>query len=453
MVMDVERILKRYGLFDARVPRYTSYPPANRFEPGIGHKNQEAWLAGVRETEAISLYLHVPFCKRLCWFCACRTQGTRTLRPVADYVATLCREVKAVRARLPRGLTLSRLHLGGGTPTILDAPLMEKLLGAVLDAFAPGEDWEFSAEIDPTDASDEVLGVLIGRGLNRASIGVQDFAPEIQKAIGRLQSYEETAIVADKLRQGGVGSLNIDLLYGLPMQTQQTLHETVGKVLSLAPERLAFYGYAHVPWMSKRQVMIDEALLPDARARHRLAAGARERLEAEGYVSVGIDHFARPGDSLATSAAEGRLHRNFQGYTDDAAETLIGLGASAISKFREGYAQNAVATADYTARITASGLAAHRGVTLTPEDRMIAAMIEDIMCYGGIDVAALSAAFPDQSGEVLVRSRALLNRFPDLFSGTPASFRLPPAFMCMARIVAAAVEDGSVQSGAHSIAI
>lgn len=451
--MDIERILKRYGLFDARVPRYTSYPPANRFAAGIGQQNQDAWLSGVREGEAISLYIHVPFCKRLCWFCACRTQGTRTLRPVADYVATLCREVRTIRSRLPKGVKLSRLHLGGGTPTILDAPLMDRLLDTVLDAFEPADDWEFSAEIDPTDASDEVLASLADHGLNRASVGVQDFAPDIQHAIGRVQSYEDTARAADTLRAGGIESLNIDLLYGLPMQTAETLDDTVGKVLSLAPERLAFYGYAHVPWMSKRQVMIDEALLPDARARHRLAATARKRLEGEGYVSVGIDHFARPGDGLAVAVSERRLHRNFQGYTDDSAETLIGLGASAISKFREGYAQNAVATAAYAARITDSGRAAHRGVTLTAVDRLVATMIESIMCYGWVDVAALSAAFPEQAGDVLLRSRALLNRFPDLFSGTPARFYLPPAFMCMARIVAAAVEDASTPAGAHSIAI
>lgn len=450
--MDTLHQLERHGLFDLRVPRYTSYPPANHFRAGEGQRHQHDWLSAVRDGEAISLYIHIPFCKRLCWFCACRTQGTRTLRPVETYLRTLLKEITEVRKLLPN-VRLSRLHLGGGTPTILSCKLMRLLLDAVFAAFERDDDCEFSVEIDPTEASDPLLKTLVDYGLNRASIGVQDFSPLVQAAIGRQQSVAETRHVIDFLRDQGVPSINVDLLYGLPCQTPESFDATLEHVLALSPDRLAIYGYAHVPWMSKRQVMIDEEALPDTHVRFALAERARLAFEAAGYTAVGIDHFSRPTDSLARAQGEGRLRRNFQGYTDDTDETLIGLGASAISQFRGGYVQNAVATSAYHERIAAGGLAGHRGYEMTALDRLVARMVEDLMCSFAFRPKALAADFPQQTAEIERTRLQLIEQFGDVLNKIDGDYVLPAPAQPLARIVAHALDTFSTQGAAHAVAI
>ena len=351
---DLSSRLRRYGLFNAKVPRFTSYPPANRFSDAVTGETVESWLSTVPSGADVSLYVHVPFCRRLCWFCACRTQGTKTDGPLARYVETLLAEIAMVRAQLPEDIRVARLHLGGGTPTILSPALMDRLLGALDDAFGLGARDEFSVEIDPVEIDAPRLEVLARHGLNRASLGVQDFDPKVQEAIGRVQSVEETRAAVDMLRDLGVTDLNFDLLYGLPFQTEASLDRTLDQVLDIGPGRLALYGYAHVPWMSKRQMVIPVDALPAPETRHALFEQARMRLLGAGHVQIGIDHFARPDDGLARALVERRLARNFQGYTEDRVPWLIGLGASAISRYPQGYAQNQPATALYQAAI-ASG--------------------------------------------------------------------------------------------------
>ena len=260
--MDSISQLKQLGLFDARVPRYTSYPPATQFRAGIGPDTVAGWISAVPAGAEISLYIHVPFCRRLCWFCACRTQGTQTLTPVRAYVDTLLAELAQLRARLAPGIRLSRLHWGGGTPTLLSPDLIERLTTAIFDAFPLAEDGEFSVEIDPSEIDAPRIRALAAAGMTRASIGVQDFNPDIQTAIGRPQSYALTADAVRLIREAGIASLNADILYGLPHQTTVRIADTVQKLLALSPDRVALYGYAHVPWMSKRQVMIPEDSLP-----------------------------------------------------------------------------------------------------------------------------------------------------------------------------------------------
>ena len=256
-------LLKKYGLFDAKVPRYTSYPPANHFQKNIGSQNQEEWLQTLPVNDDISIYVHIPFCRRICWFCACRTQGTKTLRPIENYIKILKKEISAVSAKMPQSIKMAKLHLGGGTPTLLSSETMKSLLETIFENFDQTETFEFSVEIDPTEAQAEVLNTLINFGLNRASIGVQDFNPKVQNAIGRKQSFKQTKEVINYLREKKVPSLNIDLLYGLPHQTLESYKKTLEKVLLLEPDRLAIYGYAHVPWMSKRQTLIIDTDLPN----------------------------------------------------------------------------------------------------------------------------------------------------------------------------------------------
>ncbi|MDW4498558.1 oxygen-independent coproporphyrinogen III oxidase [Sulfitobacter sp. D35] len=440
-------------LFDARVPRYTSYPPANHFSATAGGENQAAWLASLSDDDAISLYVHIPFCRRLCWFCACRTQGTSNLRPVAAYVKDVLHEIGLVAARMTARPSLSRLHLGGGTPTILDASLAKTLLTGIFDAFDPGEDFEFSVEIDPTEASEAALRMLAEFGMNRASIGVQDFEPAVQSAIGREQSFAQTRRAVKILRKAGVRSLNVDLLYGLPHQTDETLARSLHKVLDLAPDRIALYGYAHVPWMSKRQSMIEAATLPQAQQRFELAEVARALLLQSGFTEVGIDHFARPGDGLALARDAGRLRRNFQGYTDDTAETLIGLGASAISRFAGGYCQNAAATSAYSRMVRADRLAGQRGFVLSSADRLAARMIEQLMCHFTLDTGGLEAEFPGARGDIASATRRLLDTWPDLCRYEAGRVVIARRGRPLIRVIAATLDRFVTPGMSHSLAV
>lgn len=445
--------LRRYGLFDAKVPRYTSYPPANHFAADAGGLHQRDWIRAVPEGSEVSLYIHIPFCKRLCWFCACRTQGTKTLRPVDIYVNVLLQEMARVAQLLPQNVRIARLHLGGGTPTILSPKTMTRLLAGVFNSFDRAEGFEFSVEIDPTEAAPELLQTLADHGMNRASIGVQDFDPKVQDAIGRAQTYAQTFDCIQILRAVKVHSLNMDLLYGLPHQTAASLVDTLEQVLALQPDRLALYGYAHVPWMSKRQVMIDGTALPSAETRFALTELAQKMLCLDGFTPIGIDHFARPGDSLALAARNGGLRRNFQGYTDDRAEVLIGLGASAISQFPQGYVQNQSATAAYSAAIEQGHLAGARGHVLSDADRLTARMIEQLMCRFAIDTEALSAEFPDQSATVAQAVAALVTTFPDACNSDGTGVQIADGFAPLVRVMAGHLDRYRAGQMAHSSAI
>ncbi|MEJ6399060.1 oxygen-independent coproporphyrinogen III oxidase [Yoonia sp. 208BN28-4] len=445
--------LRRFGLFDARVPRYTSYPPANHFANGIGHQFHADWLQTVTDGSVISVYIHIPFCKRLCWFCACRTQGTRTMRPVDAYVQYLLKELSLVRDLLPKDVKMGRLHLGGGTPSILPPDTMANLLDAVYAAFPKADDYEFSVEIDPTEAAPDLLRTLANYGMNRASVGVQDFAEKVQSAIGRLQSFEQTRDVIALLRDLGVQSLNVDLLYGLPFQTKSSFQATLDQVAELKPDRLAIYGYAHVPWMSKRQVMIDGEALPGPEKRFWLAEQAHAHFTALGYAPIGIDHFALPTDSLYKADQAGTLRRNFQGYTDDQSEALIGLGASAISRFPQGFVHNAPATSAYQERIASGGLAGQKGYRMDHADDLTSQIVEDLMCRFCFDATSLGADFPDMA-EIIEDTRlSLLDAFPGIFLTSADGLIILDNAKPLVRIIASFVDSFTSSQTAHSAAI
>ena len=445
--------LRKHGLFDAKVPRYTSYPPANRFEPHTGRLHHRELLAAVEPDKPVSVYFHVPFCRRLCWFCACRTQGTKTLRVVNNYVSDLEKELKQTVAQLPKKLAMSRLHFGGGTPTLLSPALLDRLLFQIDQHFDRAQDFEFSVEVDPTEAPDDVLDSLAHWGMRRASIGVQDFNPSVQEAIGRAQSFEQTRHVVDHMRRNRVESLNVDLLYGLPRQTTETLVDTLDRVAELRPDRIALYGYAHVPHVSKRQIMIPEALLPRPERRHEMSEMARERLCAIGYEAIGIDHFALPTDSLALAARNGRLKRNFQGYTDDPCDTLLGFGASSISKFPKGYVQNAVSTAAYSELVRAGESAARKGFLLSNEDTLIARMIDGLMCYARVDGDRLARQFPARKSDINSSLKDLQRAFPELVELETNTLSLRPGMHAAARLIAARLDHELKSGHVHSLAV
>jgi len=426
--------LRRMGLFDARVPRYTSYPPATAFTAQAGAEFQVSCLGSLDPATPVSVYIHIPFCERLCWFCACRTQGTTTLKPVVNYLRVLKKELELLRATLPEGVTMGQMHWGGGTPTILPPDMIRELAQAIMDVIPPAPDLSFSVEIDPTLVDDAKIGALADMGMTRASIGIQDFALDVQEAIGRKQSFAATRACVDSLRAAGITSLNADLVYGLPHQTPAKLANTIAKVRALDPDRIALFGYAHVPTFSKRQKMIPDAALPGEEERYHLARQAAQSFTGSGYEAIGIDHFGKPEDSLTIAARSGRLRRNFQGYTDDTCPTLIGIGASSISQFAQGYVQNASATAAYIERIEAGHLSGHRGYVLTSEDRLRSAAINMLMCDFEIDLAKLDVH--PNARDLLPIHKAILEEFAGYVVASGQGLRITKAGRPLTRIIA-----------------
>lgn len=445
--------LARLGLFDARVPRYTSYPTAPHFGADIGPGQFTQWIEALPEHSAVSLYIHVPFCRRLCWFCACRTQGTTSDEPVVAYVETLKAEIALLRQHLPRGITLSRLHWGGGTPTLLSPDLMRGLADAIFDVAPMAADGEFSVEIDPNEIDDARLDALAASGMNRASIGVQDFDPLIQKAIGREQSYALTRDVAERIRARGVASLNADILYGLPFQTGPRISDSVQKLLTLSPDRVALYGYAHVPWMSRRQQMIPSDAMPTPEERLSLFETARQLFLWDGYVEVGIDHFAKPEDGMAKALKAGTLRRNFQGYTDDTAPALIGLGASSISRFPQGFAQNASATAAHTKAIREGQFSTHKGHAFAGEDLLRARIIEALMCDFFVSRAELLQGFDVTPATLEAMFQRAAGEFGDMVRVTEEGFAIPERAKPLTRMIARAFDAYDHAKAKHSSAV
>jgi oxygen-independent coproporphyrinogen-3 oxidase len=395
--------------YDGRVPRYTSYPTANHFNPGIGAADYRRWLTQLDRDARLSLYLHVPFCTRLCWYCGCSTRAINKYGPVEAYVAALAAEIERIADLLPGVMTVGHIHWGGGTPTILQADDFTLLMERLHHRFRLAPDAEIAIEADPTVLAPALVAALAAAGVNRASIGVQDFDPAVQQAIGRLQPVEATADAIQCLRAAGIGAINIDLVYGLPGQTLDRLGRTLETVMDLAPDRIALFGYAHVPWMRRNQRLIDEAALPDGAARLAMVGMAAALLAAYDYQAVGIDHFARPHDPLARAGRDNRLHRNFQGYTTDQADALIGFGASAIGTLPQGFVQNTPDVAAYLAALTEpGGLATRRGHALSDDDRLRQAVIARIMCDFAVDLAA-EAAEAGQSPQLFLDTLARLD--------------------------------------------
>lgn len=375
----------RYG--EERLPRYTSYPTAPQFSDAIGHGTYAEWLASLPEKTSTSLYLHVPFCRSMCWYCGCHTTITQRDAPIVDYIAVLRREIELVADRLSSPLPVRHIHFGGGTPTIMEPSELLGLIELMRRRFALDATSEIAIEIDPRTLTRTMTAALGEAGVNRASLGVQSFDAVVQRAINRLQSFEQTARATYGLREAGVRGINFDLIYGLPYQTVESCIDTVRRSVELRPERFSVFGYAHVPSFKKHQRKIDEAALPDGSARYAQAEAIAEALAEAGYRRIGLDHYALPDDSMVKAQIGGVLHRNFQGYTTDPSDVLIGFGASAIGRLTQGYAQNEVVLGRYAERISRGELATAKGYALTAEDRLRADLIERVMCDFRVDVA------------------------------------------------------------------
>lgn len=384
---------KLLASYPASVPRYTSYPTAPHFKLDLGRAVLNDLHGAISDEDRISLYIHIPFCDRLCWFCGCHTKQTQNYAPVARYIETLIAEMRLQAAAIAKKPKLAHVHFGGGSPSMLRSDDFNAISSALNTHFMIDPETEISVEIDPNDMSDELMDGLSILGVTRASIGVQDFDKDVQDAINRPQTYEQTRDLVAALRQIGIKSMNIDALYGLPRQNAKRLRATIEKVISLEPDRVAMFGYAHVPWIKKHQKMISDNDLPNNYQRYVQMQISESLLVKSGLAKIGIDHFAKPSDSLSLAQKSGTLHRNFQGYTTDNCKILLGLGASSIGRFDDGYVQNLVPTNLYTTKIKMGELAAAKGYRLTNDDEIRAFMIEQMMCYFKISFVDLINRF------------------------------------------------------------
>jgi len=375
------------------------------------------------------------------------------LAPVAAYVEVLKQELAMLRAILPQGVKLSRLHWGGGTPTLLPPDLMKGLIDAVREVADFAEGAEFSVEIDPNEIDGARLDALAKGGMNRASIGVQDFDPEIQGAIGREQSYDVTRRAIEMIRERGISSLNADILFGLPHQTRARITETVQKLLSFAPDRVALYGYAHVPWMARRQQMLPSEALPTPQERLDLFETAQRLFLWDGYSQIGIDHFATKDDGLAVAQRNGTLRRNFQGYTDDVSEVLVGLGASSISRFPQGFAQNAPSTSQHAAAIRGGEFSTVRGHVFAGEDRLRGRLIEALMSDFRIDATEISCRFGISREALFEMFQKADAAFQNMLVITDDGLFVPKGVRPLTRMIARTFDAYDLSKAGHSSAI
>ncbi len=435
---------------EERLPRYTSYPTAPQFNAAVGAETYAEWLGAIPDGSIASLYVHIPFCRRMCWYCGCNTSVAVRHDPIETYLRGLSREIALVANHLPGRISVTHVHFGGGTPTIVKPAEFRNLLGELRSAFDVAASAEIAIEIDPRVLTAEMAAVIGETGVTRASLGVQSLDAKVQAAINRHQSVDETALAVDRLRKAGIGGINIDLIYGLPHQTVDSCAETTRACLAFRPDRFSVFGYAHVPGFKRHQRKIDEAALPDGPARVDQADAISATLQAAGYRRIGLDHFALPLDEMAVAARSGDLRRNFQGYTTDAADVLIGLGASAIGRLPQGYVQNAAGTRDYLAALGAGRLATVRGIALSAGDRLRAALIERLMCDFRVDIADVCRRHGEPA-ETVADATPSLNRLAadGILRRHGMVVEMMPGAESLVRVAAAAFD--AYRAGSHAV--
>ncbi len=389
-IVDLDLIRK----YDVKGPRYTSYPTALQFHDIREADYARAVEASSRKDRPLSLYVHIPFCRYLCYYCACSKIVTRDKSKASRYLGYLKREIE-MHAPLYKGRTVSQIHWGGGTPTFLDDEQVRGLMDFIRQHFdlASDDEGEFGIEIDPRTVDATRIQALRAAGFNRLSFGIQDFEPQVQKAVNRVQSYESTKLIVDVARAEGFRSISVDLIYGLPFQTLSTIANTIRQVVELSPDRISMYNYAHLPERFTPQKRISVIDLPKADEKLQILKQSIEMLTASGYCYIGMDHFAKPDDELARAQQAGELHRNFQGYSTFADCDMVAMGLTAISQVGDLYTQNAKDMADYERAIDEHRLPIERGVAIDEDDRIRKAIIMALICQFELDYADINRRF------------------------------------------------------------
>jgi len=420
-------------LLEKPVPRYTSFPTAAEFHEGITAVEHRLALESVPRNEPLSLYVHIPYCREICWYCGCNTGAANRAHRLAGYLDRLVQEIDLVSGRLAGRGRVSRIAFGGGSPNAINPAQFRSLVDRLRASFDVKPDAVVSVEIDPRGFVPEFAEALVHANVTRASLGVQTFSSRVQTHIGRIQPAETIATAVELLRQAGVTSLNFDLMYGLPSQDESDLLDSLATSEAMGPDRLAIFGYAHVPHLVPRQRKIDAALLSGAEARFHQARLAHQVLIESGWTPVGFDHFAKPNDPLAIAEREMRVRRNFQGFTDDPCNTLIGLGASAISRLPGFLVQNERSTGRYGMKVAAGQLGTMRGIATSPNEIMRAKLIERLLCHGRADLDRL----PER---LQVREALLRFETRTLISWDHWKLSLAPDALPYARTIAAALD-------------
>lgn len=422
-----------------RTPRYTSFPSALHFDDQVTAADYSQRLGEVGLYESLSVYVHIPFCRQLCWYCGCNMRVENDYNRALRYVQALSQELRLIGDALSGAGQTRAVHFGGGTPNYLKIDEIGAILGAIELALGLTDSTRLAIELDPRLIGDDDVARLAALGFNRMSLGVQDFNIDVQTAINRVQSFDLIEAAVGEMRRAGVDDVSFDLLYGLPRQTMTNFAETIDKTVALAPDRVAVFGYAHLPAALPRQRLLDETLLPSEELRADLAALADDRLVGAGYRRIGFDHYAKPDNPLARAEIEGRLRRNFQGFTDDPADTTLGVGASAISSLGGLFAQNARTLADYYRRIGDRTLATARGLVMSPAEATIGRAIRDILCRSRADIAdLLDALSPQEANVVCARLDELEG--DSVISWEGDSVALAADARVLSRVVAAALD-------------
>jgi oxygen-independent coproporphyrinogen-3 oxidase len=427
--------------YDGLGPRYTSYPTADRFAEAFAAEELTNALrrrSADGASQPLSLYVHLPFCNTICYYCACNKVVTKDRSQSRKYIGYLGREVAMVSGLLDAGAPVQQLHWGGGTPTFLSADEMTLLMRILREHFAFDSDAECSIEVDPRKVSAATVALLARLGFNRMSLGIQDFDPDVQQAVNRIQSEQETRAVLDAARTNGFRSINVDLIYGLPRQTVAGFSLTLDKVIQMAPDRIALYNYAHVPHLFKPQRRISETDLPAPEDKLTILSLAIEKLAHAGYSYIGMDHFAKPDDELALAQRAGKLHRNFQGYSTHASCDLLSFGVSAIGKIGATYGQNVRTLGDYYARLDADELPCFRGWQLSADDRVRSDVIQALMCHSKVNFAAVEEAHGIVFGDYFATELEALGPLADdgLVELTPDRIIVTPRGRLLVRAVA-----------------
>ncbi len=381
--------------YDSQVPRYTSYPTAPHFSSTVNGEVYLNWLQASSPKQALSLYIHIPFCEQLCWYCGCYTKATKRYAPIEDYVHILAREIKMVAALLrQKNQQVLHIHFGGGSPTILQPKDFNYLMQTIRSEFVElSDNAEIAIEVDPRNINEEKIAAYAAQKINRVSIGVQDFNCQVQEAINRQQSFELVYDCVRLFRKYGINNINLDLIYGLPKQTLEMIEKNINYAILLKPSRIALFSYAHVQWKKKHMRLIDENDLPDNLTKIAMYKTAAQQLKEEGYLPVGLDHFARTDDSMAKAFQNEKLKRNFQGYSTDKAENILGFGVSSISYLDAGYAQNTLDFEEYKKAVLSKKLPVVKGIKITEDDRMRKKIIDELMCYMEVDLKAICLEF------------------------------------------------------------
>jgi len=450
--LSINNVIEKYSY---QVPRYTSYPTAPHFSENVKESDNRTLIANIEPNSSVSLYFHIPFCEKMCWYCGCATRITQKYSPVENYVNLLSREIRQVKDLLAENITVSHIHFGGGTPTILNPKDTNLLFKIIRENFNIQDDAEIAIEGDPRNITVEKAKAYKENGVNRMSFGVQDFDLKVQEAINRVQPFDVVYDAIKNCRDAGINSINIDLIYGLPFQNLKNFERGVNYALLLKPSRIALFGYAHVPWMKKHMKMIDESALPDTNLRLELFEKATEILLENDYKKIGLDHFVLEDDSMYKALESNTLHRNFQGYTTDSAKNLIGLGITSISQFEDGFIQNLTSIKKYEESLLANKLPTSRGFLVDKNDKIQRDIIERLMCNYEVDLNDITKKWGITRDDIFQNSLLLDDLLTDnIISEENSKIVIRENMYPLVRIVASVFDQYfSVSEKKHSTAV